>query len=529
MKEMKCASAAVLALLLLFSALSASALPHETFSPAVFIDPVLALQSGDAGASGETARIVTITYRDGMSGAGKESVDLLGVFHHDYSMLPMTTALVSPDQINVLRTVPEVAGIYHEETFETYLDKSASYIGANVVWNTYGDTGKGTAVLIIDTGIDGTHPDIRDKLVQNAIPSRTGGLVTDYIENVPNSDLDGHGTHVCGIVAGIGYAFGPNLPAYHKYRGIAYGASIIGFGAGYDPTAANATLELSALLEGFNYALAKKDEYGIKAISNSWGSSGDFDPKSPIAQASFECYKKGIAVFFAAGNEGPGEHTMNRHSMAPWVLAVAAGDYMNNIAEFSSRGTDGNVSGFSYDHPDITAPGAGITSCKALLNSNVNIIKASSETALYATMSGTSMACPHVAGVAALLFSANPELSPDQVYDIITATASPMRGHSYWEAGAGYINALEAYRLATKTEGNADAFLAGEIKYGGASTGDFSYSQDPVSVGYGKQSSATMGGANYIVVGDLAINANVLIAFAAIGAVLLVISFKIKK
>jgi serine protease AprX len=430
-------------------------------------------------------------------------------------------------QINSLSGLPAVEGIYSNEVMKEYLDTSAPYIGANVVWNTYGDTGKGVTILVIDSGIDTTHPDLSESVIQNAVPSQTGGLITDYIENMPNSDLDGHGTHVAGIIAGTGAAFGSNLPAYHKYMGIAHGASIVGFGAGFDPEAAESTLALSALVEGFNYAIEKKDEYGIRIISNSWGSSGEFDPKSPIAKASFECYKNGIAVFFAAGNEGPNEGTMNRHSVAPWVLSVAAGDFINNIAEFSSRGTDAEKSGLPYDHPDITAPGVGITATKALLNSNSNFLKPT-EALLYTTMSGTSMACPHVAGAAALLFSANDKLSPDQIYDILTGTAKPISNYNYWEAGSGFINALEAYRLSVKTEGRLDDFLSGNMKYGGPATNDYSYSQDPFSVGYGKASQTT-DSASALRIGDFTIEYTTLLVFGALILVLIFASFRVER
>lgn len=502
-------------ILLLFLPLSNITASHNA---EVFISPMTLLFLEE---STEANITVIITYKEDESEHGKAAIESSCIQYHHYSRLSMSCAMVSKSMIEALKSIKEIEGIYLEEYYETYLDSSAPYIGANVVWNTYGDIGKGATVLIIDTGIDSTHPDLRGRIIQNAAPLNTGGIIAGYVENVPNTDADGHGTHVCGIVAGTGYAFGPNLPTYHKYRGIAHGASIVGFGAGYGSE--NSSLGLSALLEGFNYALEKKDEYNVRIISNSWGSSGEFDPKHPIAKASFECYKAGMTVFFAAGNEGPGEHTMNRHCMAPWVMAVAAGDLMNNIADFSSRGGE---DGKPYEHPDITAPGVRITSAKALLNINLNLAQLS-ETALYATMSGTSTATPHVSGVAALLISANPELSPDQVYDIITATANPMN-YPEWIAGSGYVNALEAYRLAVKTEGNRTSFLAGNMKYGGPASGDYDYSQDPVTVGYGKQTSPTYG-ENMIIIGDLVLDMNILIVFLALLAILIIAAFRIKK
>jgi len=95
------------------------------------------------------------------------------------------------------------------------------------------------------------------------------------------------------------------------------------------------------------------------------------------------------------------------------------------------------------------------------------------------------MATPIVSGIAALLLSENPKLSPDDVMDILTATSTPLSYH-VWDAGAGYVNAFKAYQLAEKTPGTRAAFEAGTVKYAGKESGDPTLGRDAVTVGYGQ-------------------------------------------
>ncbi|HLE47454.1 MAG TPA: S8 family serine peptidase, partial [Candidatus Thermoplasmatota archaeon] len=225
--------------------------------------------------------------------------------------------------------------------------------------------------------------------------------------------------------------------------------------------------------------------YNIGVVSNSWGANGEFDINSPINIATLQMYKKGLVVTFAAGNEGAdGEHTLNKYAVAPWVLAVAAGDYLNQIARFSSRGTDPEKSGLPYDHPDITAPGVGITAAKGASGTAVSTGVPAFNPGEYTQKSGTSMATPVVSGAAQILLAANPKLSPDNVMDILTGTTTPLPFDT-WDAGAGYLNVLKAYQLAKKVPGDRDEFLGGKVKYAGRESGDPKLERDPVTVGFG--------------------------------------------
>ncbi len=404
----------------------------------------------------------------------------LGLPFHPYDELRMVSVLLPQDRLEDLSGVPGILVIYHNEHMELQLDRSADYTGASVVWKTYGVRGKAATIMIVDSGVDGTHPDVRlgENLVQNVKPVLSGGglLSAQSAENQPLTDFDGHGTHVASIAGGRAQA-----GDIGKYRGIAHEADLVGFAAGIeDPATGEIAFESQTVLEAFNYAIANQKKYGIRVVSNSWGANGEFDPRSPINIASLLMYKDGLVVVFAAGNEGEnGEHTLNKYAVAPWVLGVAAGDYLNKLARFSSRGSDPTIREQPYDHPDVMAPGVAITAAKASTEGDGGL------TNPYTTKSGTSMAAPHVSGVAALLIEGNPDLSPDEVMDIIVSTSTPVTGYDVWESGKGYVHALNAYRTALKAPGSMDSFLAGKVKYAGAESGDPRHAKDPVSVGYG--------------------------------------------
>ena len=179
-------------------------------------------------------------------------------------------------------------------------------------------------------------------------------------------------------------------------------------------------------------------------------------------------YERNMAIFFAGGNDGPTKDTYNPYAKAPWVIGVAAGTKEGTLADFSSRGTSraerlGNEDPLDdFNAPAITAPGTGrafesnaskftsaIVSTRAISNLTANGLTADADLApavipFYTQISGTSMATPFAAGVAALMLDADPTLSPDDIRQIMVETASKMPGYSDYEVGAGYINAYAA-------------------------------------------------------------------------------------
>ncbi|MDV2684443.1 S8 family serine peptidase [Alkalihalophilus lindianensis] len=381
------------------------------------------------------------------------------------NQLPIVGALATKAQVEQLAQDEEVKSIYLNERL-TYFNADANEItGVNQVRadeqftaqnGGLPVTGNGVGVVVNDSGVDGTHGDhtFKKNLVQNVLGtsylSSTGIIPISYIENVINTDTNsGHGTHVAGTVGGTGTMSGG------KYAGAAPEADLIGYGSG-------AALLVLDGIGGFDYAIEHQDEYNIQVITNSWGSSGEFDPHHPINVASKKAYDAGITVLFAAGNEGPSEDTHNPYAKAPWVISVGAGEKDGSLANFSSRGTKDVGGTFEIDgeqwewkdEPTVVAPGVDIISTRVL--SPLSVISAPKDLQLieptylpfYTTMSGTSMATPHVAGIVALLLEANPALTPSEVKDILEQTATDMPGYESWEVGAGYVNAYDAVEAA---------------------------------------------------------------------------------
>jgi serine protease AprX len=353
-------------------------------------------------------------------------------------------------------------------------------IQADAVHRDLGVTGKGVGVAIMDSGVNADNPGLEfgRVVVQNV--KFTGDLgklycePTDpclrnddtYVENLRNTDnSSGHGTHVAGTVAGSGAGSAEN-----RYAGVAPGAHLVGLAVGEGLSIINIMV-----LAATDWLIDNKVKYNIQIVNNSWGGTGAFNPNDPINEAMRVLHDKGVTVVFAAGNDGPAQNTMNRRSVAPWVISVAAGckfgvdDPTNSkascgdgraqlLANFSSRGIPGDP----LQHPDITAPGVRIVSTRSSTGTALNALDASSDARLcaipadalvnYTCASGTSMAAPHIAGVLALMEEASRNtLTPDAGLAALQATATAMPGYFEWEVGAGYVNALAATKAVLPT------------------------------------------------------------------------------
>lgn len=404
----------------------------------------------------------------------------LGVGTIGFKHLPMVFAVATPALVRQIADLPGVESVYRNKPLRYLLHEANKSVRADAVWNYsapgVGFTGKGVGLVILDSGVDGlTHPGLTygTKTVANvkfladpgdlvtlddSLPRLSGALA---VENVPTSETSsGHGTHVAGIVGGNGGGSAAGI-----YRGVAPGSNLIGIGTGDG-------LNIFWALAGFDWVLDHRAQYNIKAVNNSWGTTGAFDPNDPTNKASYAVYQAGVAVLFAAGNEGPGENTLNPYSAAPWVLSVAAScklyveDPTNSasqcqdaagrapvLAGFSSRGIPGDP----LVHPDVSAPGVRIVSARSPFGPTVGATAVLSDAQscnvgiqhvrYYTCLSGTSMATPVVTGIVGLLQeAAGGRLTPDQVYGILKATSRPLAGYREFEVGNGLVDAYAAVR-----------------------------------------------------------------------------------
>lgn len=457
---------------LVLSLVSLSFAPSSTAASVdkAVIDPKLT-EALTANPSSPVQAIVTFNGDGAPSESNVQLLQQLGVLTGiTLQSLPMAGIVATVDQVQALAASPDVRSIYLNKPLTYYNYDATQMTGVDKVRTDSAMTkangglpvsGKGITVVVNDSGVDGTHKDIEfgKNLIQNAMGSTnlnslSSLLPVTYTENVPNTDTNsGHGTHVAGTVGGTG------AMSNGKYEGVAPGASLVGYGSG-------AALLVLDALGGFDYSLTHQFAYNIRIITNSWGTTGEFDPQDPINIASKKAFDRGIVVTFAAGNEGPGEDTHNPYAKAPWVISVAAGDKQGKLADFSSRGVKGKTGTFTIDgqtwtwedRPTITAPGVDIISTRVIAPvsslaamDDVNTIEPA-YLPYYTLMSGTSMATPHVAGIVALMLDANPSLSPSEVKEILQQTATNMPGNEPWEAGAGYVNAYASVDRAFQTK-----------------------------------------------------------------------------
>lgn len=460
---------------------SASGTPSRSAFAAPKLSPSFAAQIGalEDNAAVGTAVVTFNTY----SGLQESHLNLLrsvGVTGGlTYPKLGMVAQPMTAGQVRSLAADPAVLSIWSNDSLRYEIHQARVMGGVERVQTTSAFhtrnggmpvSGAGDfSVLIIDSGIDATHADLQlgTKVVQNVqaiTPAGNGNVInllngfTPHItvENVPNTDQSvGHGTHCAGIVGGLGTRSGG------LYKGVAPGAKLIGAGLG-------AGLYIINGLAAWEWGLANQARYNIRVVSNSYSTSeAGFNPNNPLNRASLLAYQANMIVLFAAGNDGLRD-TYNPLAQAPWVIGVAASSKEGDLANFSSRGVpraerlSNETELDDFNAPTITAPGMGrlyptnaskftIDMVSTRSSSNLVANGATNDTELtpaqipfYTQIHGTSMATPFAAGVVALMLDADPTLTPDEVKNILTSTASRMPGREEWEVGAGHINAYAA-------------------------------------------------------------------------------------
>ncbi|WP_431962277.1 S8 family serine peptidase [Actinacidiphila sp. bgisy160] len=317
---------------------------------------------------------------------------------------------------------------------EADLADSVAQIGAPEVWKG-GNTGQDVDVAVLDTGYDPGHPDL-------------GGVVTDSRSFVPGEDVDdhhGHGTHVASTIAGNGAASGGKEKGVAPGVRLHVGKVLSNAGSGSD----------SWIIAGMEWAAR---DAKARVISMSLGSDQPTDGTDPMSRAVNELSAETGALFtIAAGNSGPYEGTVAAPGAADAALTVGAVDSSDAIADFSSRGPR-----FRDDamKPEITAPGVGILAARSQW--------APFGSGSYATLSGTSMATPHVAGVAALVAAEHPDWNGARIKDALVSTSVATPDIPADSGGNGRVDAVAATSGTLVATAKADA---GIHPPGGASGG----------------------------------------------------------
>jgi subtilisin family serine protease len=293
-------------------------------------------------------------------------------------------------------------------------------VNAPQVWSSYSSSYGNAAygyystirVAVVDTGIDYTHPDLYGAVTWCVVSLNNGATFYRGTNLTKCYDNNGHGTHVAGIIAARlnGQGVAGVAPKALLYAIKVLSAS----GSGYVSDIAKGIIEAT---KGPDGTPGTSDDADV--ISMSLGSSSD---STTLHDAVKYAYNYGVVLVAAAGNEGAS--SPDYPAAYAEVIAVGAVD------------SNGNVPSWSNMYPDVVAPGVNILSTYP--------------GGKYATLSGTSMATPHVSAIAALiqalrLAAGKPKLTPSQMYDVLTSTAVDLSGNGYDpDYGYGLVDAKAA-------------------------------------------------------------------------------------
>ena len=380
------------------------------------------------------------------AGAQARSLESLGAavgFSSAY--IPYLTATLPRASIAPALLLPGVIRIEAAVPLRFSLDTSLPSIGVDQVWQKFGVRGTGITICIIDSGIDANHTSLDD---QDDVNTTSDPKVIAFYDasNSPDMtdgstkpfDPDGHGTHVAATAAGTGHG-DPDF----KYLGVAPGARLVGVKILQNGSTSMSTGDA---LRGIEWAMSNKEKYGIRVLSMSFGAQFlapgiTNDGTSTMSQLCNRAVSEGLACLVAAGNNGPLKRSITPPGDAVDVITVGNVRDDHSLNPSSSRGPVGRFAE-SYIKPDVCGPGTDIYSAEA--NSGYKFV----------SKTGTSMACPHIAGLAALMLQVSAGLRPQDIKDILHSTADPDKSFP-WQStpnndyGWGTVNAVKAVENCT--------------------------------------------------------------------------------
>lgn len=362
-----------------------------------------------------------------------------------------------------LRALARSRGVRHisfDLEVRAFNDLNYATVGGDVAGLDHGLTGNGVTVAVVDSGV-ASHPDLG---------SRLRGEVEIVGHESGFADYFGHGTHVAGIIAGDGSASSGGS-SFRRFNGLAPQANVISVrvlrpdGSGL----------VSDVLAGIDWVIANRDLHRIRVMNLSLGHPVEESYLTdPLCLAVERAWKAGIVVVASAGNKGTsGYATINSPGNDPAIITVGA----SNNYRTTSRGDDILTTytsrGPTYlDHivkPDLVAPGNRTISLRvpgSSLDSQYPELRVKKGVYLddpavadlaspYFEMSGTSMATPVVAGMAALMVQADPSVSPDTIKMRLMRSAEKRPEYDIFSEGAGFADLLSALNLRETASGPA--------------------------------------------------------------------------
>ncbi|MFI1678287.1 S8 family peptidase [Streptomyces sp. NPDC020607] len=352
----------------------------------------------------DVARTVPATPRGAERGAVLEPVDGVALKADKKKAGAFWAEITNPES----RAAGDLKKLWLDAKVEATLERSTKQVHAPEAWAA-GYDGKGTKVAVLDTGADAEHPDLKGRI----------GATKNFTDSPDNEDRQGHGTHTTSTVGGSGAASGG------KKKGVAPGTELL-HGKVLNDSGSGAT---SWIIEGMQWAVDQKAD----VVSMSLGNPARTDCTDPMSTATEELAGSAKDTLFviAAGNTGPSLNSVSSPGCVPGVLTVGAVDRDDTTAPFSSRGP---AYGSHTLKPEIAAPGVGISAAAA----------GGRGVHAYQSMSGTSMATPHVAGAAALVKQRHPDWSAQEVKAALVASADSRVPGDARETGGGRLDAKAA-------------------------------------------------------------------------------------
>ncbi|MER6233581.1 S8 family serine peptidase [Streptomyces sp. NPDC001616] len=313
-----------------------------------------------------------------------------------------------------------IAKLWLDGKVEAALKDSVPQVNAPQAW-AEGFDGKGTTVAVLDTGIDATHPDVKDRVKQSR----------SFVPGEEVVDGNGHGTHVASTIAGSGAASDGANKGVAPAADLIVGKVLSNEGSGAD----------SGIIEAMEWAKAE----GADVVSMSLGSSIPDDGGDPMAQAVDALSADGGPLFVIAAGNAYGAGTIGSPGSAASALTVAAVDKQDRRADFSSMGPLVRSYGLK---PDLSAPGVDINAAASRSVPGID--------GMYQSMSGTSMATPHVAGAAAVLKQRHPEWSGQRIKDALMSSSKLLPDHTPYEQGTGRLDVKAAVDTAIEATGSVE-------------------------------------------------------------------------
>ena len=303
-----------------------------------------------------------------------------------------------------------VARLWLDGKVQVNLKDSVPQIGAPEAW-AEGYDGTGVTVALLDTGVDVHHPDLATQVDETE----------SFVPGEGIADVNGHGTHVASTIVGTGAASGGD------YKGVAPGADLI---VGKVLGGPEGSGQDSWVLAGMEWAA----ESGAKVVSMSLGDVTPSDGSDPMSQAVDTLSAQyGTLFVIAAGNAGP--ESISAPGAAASALTVGAVDKQDALASFSSTGP---LTQSGALKPDISAPGVDITAARSQDMTDGG-------SGMYRTLSGTSMATPHVSGAAAILAQEHPGWTGEQLKEQLMSSAHGLDpAYSPYEVGTGRVDVAAA-------------------------------------------------------------------------------------